>query len=235
MYHRTKTYRTTRLMLRVACVLTGLCIASCDLLNQTPVILEGGAVSAKQAPADLSAPDSTIKMLVYVFDRHTPETARQFADLLYDSYVYRYDDPTDENDLELDRASEIRVHEKIFSNFETISVEFFEENRWLEYGSGMNVPLGTTERFVSEVHPTENWIIVQVVGDMEFTNMNEQAQMVGYRVSQRFELGFRLAVEKPDSTWQLASWTDRESFLSARVARYPETSLFGHTDPTSRE
>ncbi len=193
-------------------------VSACDLLNQTPVIREGG-FAAKQAPLSLATPDSVVKMLVYIFDRHTPETARQFADLLAPGYVYRYDDPTDRNDLELDRASEIRVYENIFRNFESISAEFIIESRWTEYGSEMTYPPGTTSRYISERHPNEDWKVLQVIGDMEFSNTDEQARTVGYRVFQRFELGFRVASATPDTAWQLASWTDRESLISARISR----------------
>lgn len=202
-----------------AVIATAATFISCDLLNQTPIIQDGG-YSAKQAPRNLNAPDSVLKMLVYVFDRHTPETARQFADLLYDGYSYRYDDPTDENDLELDRASEIKVYENIFRSFETISLEFIDEKRWTEYGSNTPKPPGVADRFISERHPDENWIVIRLIGDMEFTNTNEEAQLVGYSVKQRFDLGFRSEVVGTDSTWQLASWTDRESLISARIARW---------------
>jgi hypothetical protein len=202
-----------------AILATTMFFVSCDLLNQTPIIQDGG-YSAKQAPRSLSAPDSVLKMLVYVFDRHTPETARQFADLLYDGYSYRYDDPTDENDLELDRASEIKVYENIFRSFETISIDFIDEKRWVEYGSNTPKPPGIADRFVSERHPDEDWTVIRLIGDMEFTNTNEEAQLVGYSVKQRFDLAFRLALTESDSTWQLASWTDRESLISARISRW---------------
>lgn len=191
--------------------------SGCDLLNQTPVIREG-VYSAKQAPARLSAPDSVLKMLEYIFDRHTPETLREFADLLYAGYVYRYDDPTDQHDLELDRASEIQVYRNIFQSFETIRAEFYVEDGWTQYGSEI-APLGALPSRVSERHPDENWEVLRVIGDMEFTNTNQQAQIVGYGLRQRFELGFRLKKAAPDSVWELASWTDRESLLSARIAR----------------
>ncbi len=199
-------------------VLVGVVVSACDLLNQTPVIREGG-FAAKQAPLSLATPDSVVKMLVYIFDRHTSETARQFADLLAPGYVYRYDDPTDRNDLELDRASEIRVYENIFRNFESIAAEFIVESRWTEYGSAMTYPPGTTSRYISERHPNEDWKVLQVIGDMEFSNTDEQARIVGYHVFQRFELGFRVASTTPDTAWQLASWTDRESLISARISR----------------
>ncbi|HDS74882.1 MAG TPA: hypothetical protein ENN56_04995 [Firmicutes bacterium] len=206
----------TRARLAMLMFAGSISLFACDLLNQTPIIREGG-FAAKQAPLSLATPDSVVKMLVYIFDRHTPETARQFADLLAPGYVYRYDDPTDQNQLELDRASEIRVYENIFRNFETISAEFIVESRWTEYGSAMTYPAGTTTRYISERHPNENWTVLQVIGDMEFSNTDEQARIVGYRVFQRFELGFRFASATPDSTWQLASWTDRESLISARI------------------
>ena len=191
--------------------------SACDLLNQTPVIREG-SYSAKQAPARLSAPDSVLKMLEYVFDRHTPETLREFADLLYTGYVYRYDDPTDQHDLELDRASEIQVYRNIFQSFETIRAEFYVEDGWTQYGSEI-APLGALPNRVSERHPDENWEVLRIIGDMEFTNTSDKAQIVGYGIRQRFELGFRLKKAAPDSVWELASWTDRESLLSARIAR----------------
>lgn len=199
-------------------IVASMSVSACDLLNQTPIIREGG-FAAKQAPLSLATPDSVVKMLVYIFDRHTPETARQFADLLAPGYVYRYDDPTDHNDLELDRASEIRVYENIFRNFETISAEFIVESEWTEYGSEMIYPPSTTSRHISERHPNENWTMLRVLGDMEFSNTDEQARIVGYRVFQRFDLGFRVVSTTPDSVWQLASWTDRESLISARITR----------------
>jgi len=185
-------------------------LAGCDLLNQTPVITEKIASDGIQAPLSLSRPDSVLKMLTYIFDRHTNETAQQFADLLYPGYVYRYDDPTDDNDLELDRASEIEVYKRVFRSFETISAEFLEEDEWVEYGSEQYRPPEVPIFRVSDRHPNENWTVKQVQGEMTFASPVVQTGLTNYHVRQRFELSFRLDDAAPDSVWQLAAWTDRE-------------------------
>jgi len=201
-----------------------LLIAGCDLLNQTAIISEDPA-SGPQPPRTLSKPDSVLKMLTYLFDRHRPEDAQAVGDLLYTGYVYRYDDPTDNNDLELDRASEIQVHRNIFRSFETISAYFTPESRWNEYGSDMPRPPDVPPYQVSSAHPNETWVVLRVLGDMTFTNTDLQAVQVGYQVRQRFDIAFRLDPAQKDSTWQIASWTDREFLLSAKVARNADDGL----------
>ena len=194
-------------------------IAGCDLLDQTPIVEALPPVERVTAPLDLSRPDSVLKMIGYVFDRHTDKSADDFGDLLYEGYVYRYDGPGDELDLELDRASEIQVYKNIFGFYENVTAEFIEEKRWIEYGSAREYPEGTPGKFISRQHPDENWIVIQVNADMSFTYTNQLGQQVGSIVRQRFDLAFRLARQEPDSVWQLGSWTDRESQISVKPAR----------------
>ncbi|HOT37993.1 MAG TPA: hypothetical protein PLT86_15120, partial [Candidatus Latescibacteria bacterium] len=49
-------------------------LAGCDLLNQTAVIDDTIATGGVSRPVTLSRPDSVLKMLTYIFDRHTPES-----------------------------------------------------------------------------------------------------------------------------------------------------------------
>lgn len=194
-------------------------ICGCDLLNQTAVIDDNVGTGGVSRPVTLSRPDSVLKMLTFIFDRHTQESVQQYADLLFDGYVYRYDDPTDKNDLELDRANEIQVYRNLFRSFDYISARFAVENRWIEYGADLPYPLGTPLYQVSLSHSTENWVVLRVLGDLVFTNTDNQAIQTGYQVRQRFDIAFRLDSTKSDSTWQIASWSDRESLLSARITR----------------
>ena len=194
-------------------------IAGCDLLDQTPVVEQLPPVERVTAPLDLSRPDSVLKMIGYVFDQHTEKSADDFGDLLYDGYVYRYDGPGDELDLELDRASEIQVYKNIFSFYENVAADFIEEDRWIEYGSATAYPADTPRKYISAEHPDEEWIVIQVNADMSFTYTDQLGQQVGSIVRQRFDLAFRLARVLPDSVWQLGSWTDRESQISVKAAR----------------
>ncbi|HOF61533.1 MAG TPA: hypothetical protein PK251_03910 [Candidatus Latescibacteria bacterium] len=196
-------------------------LAGCDLLNQTAVIDDTIATGGVSRPVTLSRPDSVLKMLTYIFDRHTPESVQEYADLLFAGYVYRYDDPTDKNDLELDRASEIQVYRNLFRSFDYISAHFAIENRWIEYGADMPYPPGTALYQISSAHATENWVVLRVLGDLIFTNTDNNAVQTGYQVRQRFDIAFRLDTAKSDSTWQIASWSDRESLLNARIAVRP--------------
>jgi hypothetical protein len=196
-----------------------LAVSGCDLLNQTAVVGEQPLNGGVTRPVSLSKPDSVLKMLTYLFDRHTPESVQTYADLLFEGYVYRYDDATDKNDLELDRASELQVYRNIFRSFDTISAQFTVENRWVEFGANMPFPSGTPFYQVSPAHPTENWVVLRVLGDLVFTNTDNQAVQSGYQVRQRFDIAFRFDPLQPDSTWQIASWVDRESLLNAKITR----------------
>ncbi len=193
--------------------------AGCDLLNQTPIVDPIAPSERIAAPLNLSKPDSVLKMIGYIFDQHTPQSAQDFGDILYKGYVYRYDGPGDDLDLELDRASEIRVYENIFSHYENIEAQFVEEMQWTEYGIDNNAPDGTLPRHISAEHPAEDWVVIRVSADMSFTYSDQYGQQAGYIVRQRFDMAFRVAAVTPDSVWQLASWTDRESQISVKRAR----------------
>ena len=196
----------------VVMVLTSLAMcAGCDLLNKERTV---GSPGSGLKPANLSKPDSVLAMLTYLFDLHTPEAATQdYGDLLSEGYVYRYVDPADQNSLTLNRASEIQVYENIFASFQNIAATFDKDSEWIEYGSRKAYPPDTPVSHVSEGHPTENWVVLHVLGEMRFTNTDESGMQVGFEVRQYFDMAFRLDSEKSDSTWQLGSWTDREAVL----------------------
>ena len=188
-----------------------LTIGGCDLFRSRTLGIGNG-----RKPTNLSRPDSVLAILVYIFDQHTAEAVQDYSEILYDGYVYRYEDPSDQQTFELDRASEVQVYTNIFENFENISASFIPEGNWVEYGSHMVYPSGTPSWRVSEEHPQENWTVIRVLGEMEFTNTDDSGIEQGYEVKQYFDLAFRLDPTQKDSTWQLASWTDLESLLLAR-------------------
>lgn len=192
-----------------ACVLAfPLFWAGCDLLNQTAVIPPDPPDLSVPRPVSLSKPDSVLKLLTYLFYHHRPKDADEYGDLLYSGYVYRYADPTDEHDLFLQRDEEIRIYKRIFAFYDDISARFAVEDRWIEYGSNRSIPVGTPPYEISNEHPNEDWVVLQVFGEMSFTYTNEQALRVGADVRQLFNIAFRLNSAREDSTWQIASWTD---------------------------
>ncbi len=187
--------------------------AGCDLLDTPRIVNHGG--SGKDKPRDLSAPDSVLKMVEYLFDQHTPQAAEDYGDLLYDGYIYRYEDPTDQNDLLLDKASEVRVYERIFGFYDDISAQFIVHDRWNEYGSAQDYPEDTPPAHISDAHPDETWVILNVRGDMSFTNTDDKAERSGYTVDQYFDIAFRRVADPDTPTWQIASWTDRDAILGS--------------------
>jgi len=188
--------------------------AGCDLLDQRRVVPPSQASLRIERPLALSAPDSVLKMLTYVFDEHTPEAADDFADMLYEGYVYRSVHTTDGNPLEFSRADEIRTYRNIFRNFEKIRATFLTD---VTYGAGRPVP----QEYLDLAPPGETWTFIEVTGDMMFTNTDQYGQETGYKVRQRFILGFRCDSTKTPATWQLAAWIDREPLLTAKIASAP--------------
>jgi hypothetical protein len=198
--------------------------AGCDLLNQTPIVKPGHGETGLSAPLDYSRPDSVLKMIEYVFDQHAPQSADDFGDLLYEGYFYRYDGPTDEQDVLMNRDAEISAYRMVFDYYDNIEAQFDEEHRWVEYGQDREYPAGTLDQFISPDHPTENWIVLQVLANMSFTFGYQFGEEVGSIVRQRFDLAFRLKSGGQDSVWQLASWTDHRFATGAKTARAPQAN-----------
>ncbi len=197
-----------KLLVRASLILLPLVSTGCDLLNQTAVILPDPSDPSAARPFSLSEPDSVLKLLTYLFYHHRPKDADEYGDLLYPGYFYRYVDPTDQHDLFLRKDEEVRIYKRIFAFYEDISARFTVEDRWIEYGAHRPYPLGTPAYEISDEHPDEDWVVLQVFGEMSFTYTDDQAVRVGADVRQPFNIAFRLDPMKKDSTWQIGSWTD---------------------------
>jgi len=147
---------------------------------------------------DPTSPDKLFEILDYAMNHGDIE---KYEEILDDNYWWT--DPTlvDTLGTAWGKTEDVRIVGRIFENFVSFTFDYDRNQHWIEYGSNMNPPPGSS---VSDEHPNENWEVF--MGPVTYLLLDESGD--GFFIQEDFEIKLRQIDYKGRKEWRIIRWID---------------------------